>query len=464
MLFRQILRNASGCASYLLGCTRSNQAAIIDPLAELGAAHYALEAAELGLSISYIIDTHIHADHRSAAQELAHYTQATLMLPAGSPVDYDYSALEHGQEIQIGGIKLQVLHTPGHTPESICLLVTDTARSDEPWFLLSGDTLFAGDVGRPDLQLDQAKAKANTQNQAQQLYHSLFGTLMPLNDTIEIYPGHFGGSTCGGVNMSGKPSSTIGFERRYNLVLQHQEQNDFIDFVMRSLKEQPEHYQEIKRSNLRQWQAQTQSHPLQLSAQQIQQHHDALILDLRSLNDFIEAHISGAVNQAYHRYDLAKNLGKLLPSDRRIIIVADNDLVAQQASQQLQQADWNIAGYLAGGQQAWHKHTSNIDLMEIDELAEHYSDPDLCVVDVREPHEWQQGVIAGAQLIPQGQLWAEHQRLPHNQQIVTICAGGVRSARAAGVLKHLGFPQVASVKHKGMLEWQKRGYPTVQPA
>src|SRR4029079_13249715 len=138
MIFRQILRSESGCASYLLGCADSGQAIVVDPLADVGARAYALEAADRGLRIAYVIDTHVHADHRSAAQELARATGATLALPERAPTEYPFQPLRDGDTIPIGAVRLQVLHTPGHTPESICLLGSDTSRSDQPWFLLSG--------------------------------------------------------------------------------------------------------------------------------------------------------------------------------------------------------------------------------------------------------------------------------------------------------------------------------------
>src|SRR5262245_9596140 len=253
MIFRQLLRSESGCASYLIGCVRSSQAVVVDPLADLGARAYALEAADRGLRIAYVIDTHIHADHRSAAQELARATGATLALPAGAATEYSFHPLHEGDLVEIGAVRLQVLYTPGHTPESICLLGTDTARSDQPWFRLRGDTLHPVDVRRPDLLLDGTDAQERTREQAGQLYESLFGRLLALDDIIELYPGHFGGSACGGVNLSGKPTSTIGFERRWNLALQQRDRAAFVTFVLESLRPQPEDYQQIKRENLRVW-------------------------------------------------------------------------------------------------------------------------------------------------------------------------------------------------------------------
>jgi hydroxyacylglutathione hydrolase len=479
MIFRQILRSESGCASYLIGCVGSAQAVVVDPLADLGAGAYALEAADRGLRIAYVIDTHMHADHRSAAQELARAAGATLALPEGAPAEFPFHPLRDGDIIAVGAVRLQVLHTPGHTPESICLLGADTARSEQPWFLLSGDTLFPGDVGRPDLLLDGAGARARTIEQAQQLYASLFDRLLALDDFIELYPGHFGGSACGGVHMSGKPASTIGFERRWNLALQQRDRDAFVQFVLDSLRPQPENYQKIKRENLRAWRppqrylaapaaarragGRTLAALTSADVRAILDEGVALV-DLRPAADFAAAHAPGAISVPFSRADLALYLAMLLPAGTSLALVADNDLVAAEAGALLREAAWKVHGTLAGGMASWWATglgVAALDLWAIEQLYARAGDPNVTVVDVREPHEWAAGVIAGARLIPQAELWARHAELPHDRQIITICAGGVRSARAASLLEHLGFPRVATVDRAGMAEWTKRGYPMV---
>jgi hydroxyacylglutathione hydrolase len=485
MIFRQFLRSESGCASYLLGCARSGQAIVVDPLADLGARTYALEAADRGLRITHVIDTHIHADHRSAAQELANTTGAALDLPADAPAEYPFRPLCDGDLIEAGMLRLQVLSTPGHTPESICLLGTDTSRSEQPWFLLSGDTLFPGDVGRPDLLLDGDDAEARSLAQAHQLYESLFNRLLALDDIIEVYPGHFGGSACGGVNMSGKPTSTIGFERRWNLALQQHDPEEFVRFVMKTLRSQPEDYQQIKRTNLRAWQPTPQPHGAGTSEARAalpsapRRHNlpnlmpndvlascdeGVVLVDLRPASDFAAAHAPGAISAPFSRADLASNLAKLLPPDTTLALVADNELVADEAGGLLRAAGWQLIGTLAGGMAAWWSAglgVAALDLWPIEQLYQHLGAAGLTVLDVREPDEWANGVITGAWLIPQAALWDRRDELPRDDQIVTICAGGVRSARAASLLEHLGFARVASVDRAGMGEWQSRGYPVV---
>jgi hydroxyacylglutathione hydrolase len=487
MIFRQILRSESGCASYLIGCPRSGEAIVVDPLADLGAGVYALEAADRGLRITCVVDTHIHADHRSAAQELSRATSAALALPEGSKVEYPFRPLRDGDTVVAGAVRLQVLATPGHTPESICLLGTDTARSEEPWFLLSGDTLFPGDVGRPDLLLDGDDATARTAAQARQLYDSLFSRLLTLDDIVEVYPGHFGGSACGGVNMSGKPASTIGFERRWNLALQQRAPEAFVRFVMETLRPQPEGYQEIKRSNLRAWrQADTRrtaaARPepahgpaARLAAGDVRAmaEEGVVLIDLRPAADFAAAHAPGAISVPFSRGDMGENLAKLVPAGSPIMLVADNDFVADQAAALLRD-HYGVRGVLAGGMAAWWGQGGGVATLELWPIAllrdrlfvGHDSEEGgarLTVVDVREPHEWPEGVIDGALLIPQAELRARAAEIPREGQIVAVCAGGVRSARAASLLEHLGFPRVATVDRAGMSEWVKRGYPVTRP-
>jgi hydroxyacylglutathione hydrolase len=453
---------------------------VVDPLADLGARTYALEAADRGLRIAYVIDTHVHADHRSAGQELARATGATLALPKGAATEYPFHPLGDGDMIEIGAVHLRVLHTPGHTPESICLLGIDSARSEQPWFLLSGDTLFPGDVGRPDLLLDSADARARTHEQAYQLYESLFERLLKLDDIIEVYPGHFGGSACGGVNMSGKPASTIGFERRWNLALQQRDRETFVRFVIDSLRPQPENYQQIKRENLRAWRQPQQTYAASTIAQRGVHHGMAsltatdvratldegvVLVDLRPAPDFAAAHAPGAISLPFSRADLDDNLAKLLPAGTGVALVADNDLVADEAGALLREAGWKVIGKLAGGMAAWWGAglgLASLDLWPIERLQMHLDDPQITIVDIREPQEWDSGVIAGAKLIPQGELWSRRDELPRGRQIITICAGGVRSARAASLLKHLGFMRTATVDRAGMADWVKRGYPVVR--
>jgi glyoxylase-like metal-dependent hydrolase (beta-lactamase superfamily II) len=210
MIFRPYYYYETGCAAYLFGCGGKGKCAVVDPHEEDVDAYLAFAAAQ-GMRITHVIDTHIHADHRSGGPALAEKSGAPYCLHASAQVDFPFEPLKDGQELELGNTRIKILHTPGHTPESVCLVVTDLRRGPDPWFILTGDTLFVGTVGRPDLP---GKAKEN----AAELHANIHAKILSLPEDLEIYPGHFSGSACG-VGMSGKPSSTLAFEKRWNRML-----------------------------------------------------------------------------------------------------------------------------------------------------------------------------------------------------------------------------------------------------
>lgn len=218
MIFRPFYRYETGCASYLLGCGSLGQCAVVDPLEDIEA--YVEFAAQKGMRITHVIDTHVHADHRSGGLSLAQQVGAAYCLHESAEVEIPFEPLRDGQTIELGNTRVQVLHTPGHTPESICLVVTDARRGSDPWFVLTGDTLFVGAVGRPDLP-------GRERENAGQLHDSIHAKLLTLPPELEIYPGHFSGSACG-AGMSGKPSSTLAFEKRWNPLL-GKSREEFVD-------------------------------------------------------------------------------------------------------------------------------------------------------------------------------------------------------------------------------------------
>jgi glyoxylase-like metal-dependent hydrolase (beta-lactamase superfamily II) len=251
MIFKQFRYEPLGQASYLLACGRSREAAVVDPIADSGADFYALEAADLGLSITAVLETHIHADFVSCARELADLTGAPHYLHEAAPVRYAVAPLKDGQVLTFGKVQLQVIHTPGHTPEHVCFLVTDHGRAAEPWFVLTGDSLLVGDVGRPDLLIgDHAVDILTEPERVATQYHSINTRLFTLPEHLEVYPNHYGGSTCGGVNLSGKPGSTLYFEKRHNLAMRQPDAASFASFVRATIKPLPTGYQRIKAQNL----------------------------------------------------------------------------------------------------------------------------------------------------------------------------------------------------------------------
>jgi glyoxylase-like metal-dependent hydrolase (beta-lactamase superfamily II) len=238
MIFRPYYYFETGCAAYLLGCGSLGKCAVVDAH-ESDVDEYVAFAVSKGMRITHVIDTHVHADHRSGGPALARKVSAPYCLQETADVALPFEPLHDGQEIELGNTRVKVLHTPGHTPESVCLVVTDLRRGSDPWFVLTGDTLFVGAVGRPDLP---GRAREN----AGQLHDSIHTKLLTLPDDIEVYPGHFAGSACG-AGMSGKPSSTIAFEKRWSSLLS-KSREEFID-TLADVPPKPAEMEQILRVN-----------------------------------------------------------------------------------------------------------------------------------------------------------------------------------------------------------------------
>jgi glyoxylase-like metal-dependent hydrolase (beta-lactamase superfamily II) len=248
------LHPSTGCASYIFGCTGKKALAVVDPHVD-HIDDYLAVAIEAQSPIVAIVETHVQADHLSGAVKLAELTGAPIYLHEAAAVSYPHRSVHDGEEITLGNDYLRVLHTPGHSPDSMCLLAGDRVRGEDPWFLLTGDTLFVGDAGRPDLTAGEENTEqAGTTTPAMEarhaaihLYESL-QRLLTLPDDLELYPAHFAGSTCGRA-MSGKPSSTLGFERRFNPALQPRSADDFVTFMLADLPPAPPQHREIRAAN-----------------------------------------------------------------------------------------------------------------------------------------------------------------------------------------------------------------------
>jgi glyoxylase-like metal-dependent hydrolase (beta-lactamase superfamily II) len=239
MIFRPFYRFETGCAAYVFGCGGQGLACVVDPQ-EPDVDAYAGFAAAKGMHIAHVFETHVHADHRSGGRALVARTGASYHLHRAADVAFPFEPLDDGQEIELGNTRVRVLHTPGHTPESICLVVTDLRRGTDPWFVLTGDTLFVGAVGRPDLP-------GRTRESAAELYRTVHEKLLSLPETLEVHPAHFAGSACG-AGMSGKPSSTIAFEKRWNPALSLPEEQ-FVRIVGEGIPAKPANTEAILRFN-----------------------------------------------------------------------------------------------------------------------------------------------------------------------------------------------------------------------
>jgi hydroxyacylglutathione hydrolase len=244
LFFRQLLNDESACASYLLGCKSHGQLGVVDPHVDLVDPYLALAEAQ-GVPIVAVFETHVQADHLSGLPELVARTGATAHLPEGAGVDFDHHPLRHGEVVHLGNTQFQAIATPGHAQAHHAYLVTDEARADEPWMVLTGDALLVGDAGRPDLH---AHGDHSVEEMARSLYRSLTERLLGLPDQLLVYPAHYAGSICGR-GLSAHPTSTIGFERRHNQALQHDSEESFVESLIRDVPPAPERQAEIVAAN-----------------------------------------------------------------------------------------------------------------------------------------------------------------------------------------------------------------------
>lgn len=464
MIFKQYRYEPLGQTSYLIGCMRSKKGVVIDPISDLGVGHYLLEASDLGLTLAGVFDTHVHADYLSCARELASEASIPYYLHESleGTARFDFTPVEDRMIIELGRVVIEAMHTPGHTPEHVCYVIYDRARSEAPCLVLTGDCLFVGDVGRPDLLLeDQAFNVLGEAERAESQYKSIREGLFRLPDHVEVWPGHYGGSTCGGVNMSGKASSTIYFERNFNLAINQPDAEAFARFVKETAKPFPENYRKIKASNLGLLEeddiyGDVRGMEVEEFAAKLAE--GAVAIDLRPPLTFAREHIEGAVNLQFNRADLVDRAEMVLPLGVSLIVCTDSDVTACSAVEILRDAGFVVLGFLSGGLGAWTQagraHTS-MPVISADEL--HASGSGLQVIDARESYEYRYGHIAGATLLSSMEAWERVEEIPLTGNYAVVCGDQVRSALVASILQRAG--RDARLVSGGMADWLERGFP-----
>jgi glyoxylase-like metal-dependent hydrolase (beta-lactamase superfamily II)/rhodanese-related sulfurtransferase len=458
MIFQQILNEEQGCLSYLIGCGQCGEAAIVDPARDR-VDDYVAMARKKGLNITHVLETHIHADHVSGNQALAARTGARIHLHPSADAAFSIDPVEDGAEVRLGNVSLRVMHTPGHTPDSISLLVTDLSRGTEPWFVLTGDTLFIGDVGRPDFGGEQAAAR---------LFQSLTTRLLTLPDSVEVYPAHGAGSSCGRA-MSSKTASTIGFERRFNVALQAGGEGEFVRALMTGLPAKPPNFERIIARN-RARALSVGGDPRPLTALQAREALDkgACVLDVRAPAEFGEGHVPGAINVWIESPQFASRAGWFLPPDTPIVLVAASPTDLTRAAQGLSRIGLDdVAGHLQFAMTEWKSQgypIATVRQVSVHELASLRDEqPDLVVVDVRELSEWDEGAIAGALHLPMGEAVRRLAEVPRDRPKAAVCAGGLRSSTVISALEREGIGNWVNVTG-GMGAWVKAGYGIVKRA
>jgi glyoxylase-like metal-dependent hydrolase (beta-lactamase superfamily II)/rhodanese-related sulfurtransferase len=434
VLFAQILNGDLGCASYLVGCEDAHQAVVVDP--PYAIEEVLAEAERLDVRLVRTIETHTHADHVSGHGRLALEHGVPVSIHPAAQAEYPHDALSDGAEITVGNVTLRCIHTPGHRPEHCCLAVIDRTRADEPWLVLTGDSLFVGDAARPDLAVGAAEG-------AEGLFHSL-RRLMELPDGVEVFPGHVAGSLCG-VAMSTRGSTTIGFERRFNPMASIPELDAFVaESAAVSAPKPPNLARIVELNRGRFLGAQTAPAELPLPAAESQ------LLDVRPVSAHLAGHLPGAVNVPVSGTSFSTKAGFVLDASTPVTILAADAAEAERAVRGLQSVAFlDIAGYVLGaGPEVTRQAT-------VDEL-EGLIDAGATVVDVREHDERDTGYIPGSRNIPYRLMRACCPDLPADRPIVTICNSGPRAAIAASMLRARGF-DARPVVDGGMEDWLARG-------
>ena len=458
MYFKQITVEGMGCFSYLIGCPVAKVACVVDPKRDVQ--EYIDLARGNGMKITHIFETHVHADHISGNQELRSRTGAEICFMEDTPVTFKHTALKEKQVINFGKAKLEFIKTPGHTPHSMSILVTDTTRSLDPWLILTGDCLFVGDIGRPDLAGEELVAE-----QTLNLYNSLYNKLSKMSDYLEVFPSHGEGSLCG-KGMSAKSSSTIGFEKHNNEIL-NLSQEMFKSRMMQSFPERPKSFTHIINMN-------KNGAPLldrcpivqDMSPAQVQEeiNRGALVLDTRDTAAFGGVHIADAINIGFAK-QTANWIGMVIDPDKALILIVADEKSYETMTVHLHRIGYdNIIGYLYGGIATWQEAGFPIhQLWQIStEKLKREIEADQCeyLFDVRTSAEWEDGHIEQATHLPLTELLIQPPDIPKDKEVIVTCGMGYRGNIAASFLQRNGFEHVHSLAG-GMAAWVNSGEPVV---
>jgi hydroxyacylglutathione hydrolase len=460
MFFKQLYLGCLSHASYLIGS--NGIGAVIDPQRDVEA--YLEDAREAGLQIRYVFETHMHADFVSGHRELAERTGAQIVVGHRAGATFAHIAVHEGDRIDVGSLRVDILETPGHSPDGISLLVTDTANPAEPVRVFTGDTLFIGDVGRPDLVKG-----SSPRDMAGMLYDSLHEKLLKLDDAVEVYPAHGAGSLCGR-NLSTERSSTIGAQRATNYALQPMAKDAFVTLVTTGLPEQPDYFaldREMNRSGAIALSELKKPAPLGADEVQESMGRGALVLDVRPSEVYGPRHIPGSMNIGLDG-QFAPWAGALIPFASRIVLVASDEAAVQEAVTRLARIGIaTVDGYLAGGIAAWDAAglpTASIPQITVDELHLRIERNLIAqLIDVRRGAEFETGSAPGAINVPLDTLETAIEHIDPTRPITLVCGSGFRASIAGSILESSGFTDITNVDG-GMRAYQERGFAPAQLA
>jgi hydroxyacylglutathione hydrolase len=442
MIFRQITHDDLGCASYLLGDEKAGVAAVVDPRFEVD--EYLELARYMGVRIEHVFETHNHADHVSGHGRLAAATGATIHIHRDAEPAYDHEPFRDGDEWELGALHIRALHTPGHRPEHTAFALIDARRGDEPWAVLTGDTLFVNDVARPDLAIEKSEG-------ARGIFRSLRTQLLSLPEHVEIWPGHLGGSMCGGPGMDMKISSTIGFERAHNAKLAIEDEAAFVEEALAGLGPQPPNFQAIVELNKGPLLTNgVELMPLAPRQVEHQRSEGALVVDVRTDQQFDDAHIPGAIAIPMLYAGFGSRLAWLADREQDVVLVGRDDEDGRQAGRlAVAVGIRRLAGFLHGGMTSWRQEkrpVARIERLPVEQLPGF----DAQILDVRERSEWDEGHLDRSIHTP----WHDIAELPEGldpaRPIAVVCGSGQRAAVAASLVARAGAQRVIHVVDGGV--------------
>ena len=454
MLFRQVLHPDLGCASYVIADTAAGVGAVVDPKRDV--AEYLELAAAHGFTIAHVIETHNHADHVSGRARLAEATGARSWVSPLAGAGYPHDPFADGAEIELGQVRLRALHVPGHRPEHTAVVVVDGSRSNRPCAVLTGDSLFVNDVARPDLAVEKREGAA-------QLYHAI-GRLLELDDGVEVFPGHTGGSLCGSARMSETTSSTIGFERASNPMLRLGDESLFVSELIHDLPPQPPNFKAIAEAN----RAGTTSPAAELAPFAPERlaaalAAGALVIDGRPARQYDLAHIPGTIGIDAAVNGFGTKAAWIAEPGAELVLVAEDEAAALHMQGLLESVGLSAAGMLAGGFAAWTAAGLDVERFQVMDVDELYAAGDrVQILDVRDQHEWDEQRITGSQHVVYHDAGRVTPPLDRDRPVAVICSTGRRSAMAVGLVRRSGFAEVIHVTDGGVGTWAARGYPIEQ--
>jgi hydroxyacylglutathione hydrolase len=452
VIFRQVTHDDLGCASYVIGDEDEGVAAVVDPRLDID--EYLRLARYLGVRIEHVLETHNHADHVSGHGRLVAATGATVHVHREAAPDYEHEPFDDGWELRLGCLVIRAIHTPGHRPEHTAFALVDAARGEEPWAVLTGDTLFVGDVARPDLAVDREEG-------ARLIFRSLNERLLALPETCEVWPGHLGGSMCGGPGMDLKVASTIGYEHAHQELLRVGDEDEFVERAIASLGPQPPNFRNIVALNrgplVRDG---AEAHPLTPRQLQQAQRDGALVVDVRTELQFDEAHVPGAACITIRRAGFGTKLAWLAEPEQPLVFVGRDDADAREAADLASAVGLlGAAGYLAGGMTAWREERLPVERVERITVPELHERRDgLQILDVREESEWRAGHIPGSVHLPYHDVHGVPEGIDPERPVAVVCASGQRAATAASLLQRAGARQVVHVVDGGVPAWKRAGW------